>query len=773
MSRPRTNQLIALLVGAGLLTSIGTLAIVAITLAQLLESREVLARQQQLLGDRATIYARHKTVLAEYSQQLLAGNKDALPPDFEEMQQYASNQPEGLESEQTIEARESLLRMLAFVERLKDWSDGYQQALQRQNAAIDSVESTIAKLMAVKQRITGRMEFEAAVRIRLIEREIHGGTGLGRVREQVGALLRMPRLADELLDLQILVHEIEHISSRYALDDLRENRLASSLGNLREDVMDQGLSLIDEHLDLLGAYRDFEYALIGGVLHWDAESKRIPDGEEGLLAARRSVIQREEERAGLTDMRDGVLASLGYAIRSLENTIFQQQKMALDQTGSLLRQGLWALAILFAIVVAVSITIGIKLPAAIRSQLQELQDLNTRIQTQAKENERLSLIASRTDNAVVLTDPVGRIEWVNAAFERLTGYRLEEALGHTPGSLLQTPDTDPAVRALMRARIEAGEPFSAQIVNRSRSGRLYWVDIEAQPLWDKEGRLVHFMAMERDITDQKEWERKLIDAKEAAEAASRAKADFLAMMSHEIRTPLHGILGFASVLNSMDLGAQEREYVGTIESSSEALLAIINDILDLSKIDAGRLTIELRPTQPRRLVEEVLRLLQVKAAEKQLEISSFFADELPTWIQTDEHRLRQILMNLIGNSIKFTEKGGVQVALRTLTLDQERCRLEVSIADTGIGMTQDQIAKLFRPFTQADNSTTRRFGGTGLGLAICKRLIEALGGEITVVSQPKQGSTFTFTLEAALAGAPDGSARSPSGPVGQENTVGS
>jgi len=363
------------------------------------------------------------------------------------------------------------------------------------------------------------------------------------------------------------------------------------------------------------------------------------------------------------------------------------------------------------------------------------------------ELERMSLVANHTDNLVLITDAMGRVEWVNAAFSRHTGYTLAEMLGRVPGQVLQGPLTDRAEVARLGREIRAGHSVRSEILNYQRNGNAYWVTIYITPILDAVGQIQRYIAVQSDSTALHRMQSDLELEKTKAEAANRAKSAFLATISHEIRTPMNSILGMAQVMMAPTLEHQQRQdYARILMGSGESLLALLNDILDLSKIEAGKLVLHTTRTAPWQVVNDTLALFADTARDKQLTMTLTSALDPSRCYQIDALRLRQMLSNFISNAIKFTSAGSIEVSIAQLAQGDQGDELEFAVTDTGIGIAAADQAVLFETFSQVDNSSTRHFGGTGLGLSIVRSLAQSMGGSVGVRSSPGQGSRFWFRI---------------------------
>ena len=386
------------------------------------------------------------------------------------------------------------------------------------------------------------------------------------------------------------------------------------------------------------------------------------------------------------------------------------------------------------------------------------------ISLRKKEETRLKLLESVITNAtdaVIITkvDPSNlhshKIIFVNAAFLKMTGYTEKEIIGRSP-SLLQGPATDPHELRRVSKSLASFQPCEMEVINYKKTGEPFWSNISLAPITDNNGNYSHWISIKRDVTERKQMEQDLILAKEKAEAGSKAKSEFLANMSHEIRTPLNSVIGFSDLLMKTSLDNTQHQYISAVYQSANSLLDIISEILDFSKIEAGKLEIDIDKTDILELGYQVADMFSFQAYKKDLEILLNIGLDIPRFIWTDAVRIRQVLVNLLGNAVKFTEKGEIEFKIHTLIPETEgKTTIRFIVRDTGIGIEPANQYKIFDAFSQEDSSINRKFGGTGLGLAISKRLLELMGSELKLESIPLKGSTFYFDLHVkTMHGAP-------------------
>ena len=413
---------------------------------------------------------------------------------------------------------------------------------------------------------------------------------------------------------------------------------------------------------------------------------------------------------------------------------------------------------------------GARLETGAIRAIVTLQDVTELVETRERVN-TLSQALEQSPQPMMITDRQANIEYVNQAFVDHLGYTREEIRGAN-ARILKAPQTPPATHAALWARLHEGQPWRGKVVNRHRNGEARSVFLTIGPIRSAEGQVTHFVSTEEDITDRErmgaELDRyryqlealvaqrtaELDDATKRAERANRAKSEFLANISHEIRTPMNAIVGLTHLLLSDQPTPSQADRLKSIDLAAEQLVAMLSDVLDLSKIEAGRFELDHQPFQVRDMVHSLLNLLWAQAEEKGVTASACIDGDVPPAVVGDGLRLGQVLLNLLSNAVKFTEAGSVRLRVSVARQTTAHATLRFEVQDTGIGIEPALQHKLFRPFEQGDGSTTRRFGGTGLGLAISSRIVETMGGTIGMNSQPGVGSSFWFEVPLEVADGP-------------------
>lgn len=383
-------------------------------------------------------------------------------------------------------------------------------------------------------------------------------------------------------------------------------------------------------------------------------------------------------------------------------------------------------------------------------------------QTADEKVRRLSQVVEQSPESIVITDLEGTIEYVNEAFVRNSGYSQEEVVGQN-SRILQSGLTPRANYDELWATLLEGRTWSGQLMNRRKNGQIYYEQALIAPIRQPDGKVMNYLAVKQDITEKvllgEELDRhrhhlqelvamrtaELAAAKQVAEVANRSKSAFLANMSHEIRTPMNAIIGFTHMLQRTAYDPEQIARLAKIRSSADHLLSVINDVLDISKIESGKVELEKVDFDLNTEIRRIVDVIRIRAEDKRLELVVESIPSIAGSLRGDPTRLSQALLNYLGNAVKFTERGSVSLRCRLLDVsDTKQIRLRFEVSDTGIGIAPEVIPRLFSAFEQADNSITRHYGGTGLGLAITRRLAEMMGGQAGVESRPGQGSTFWF-----------------------------
>ena len=403
---------------------------------------------------------------------------------------------------------------------------------------------------------------------------------------------------------------------------------------------------------------------------------------------------------------------------------------------------------------------------AINLVSREVTELNMQLRAEAearsREAARMNMLLENASEAIISTGNGTIVTGFNRAAERTFGYTAEEMIGQD-AIMLFAGDLEDTHQKMSEARVN--RPDSSIIIDcleisaRRKSGEVFPTEVSLSEL-QFEGEVLR-VGFHRDISARKAAEAAIMAARDEAQAANHAKSEFLAAMSHEIRTPLNGVLGMAAAMEFTELSKEQRAMLGTINESGQILMTLLSDILDLSKIEAGRLVLESTPFDVAASLQAVARLYAETAAHKDLGYEVEVSEAAKGWFVGDPTRYRQVLQNLVSNALKFTEIGQVRISLDAEPGAEGQMRLTTKVTDTGLGVTSEASKRLFQKFSQADASTTRRFGGTGLGLAISRQLVEALGGDIGVDSEPGCGSCFWFTLPMTVAEARQEPAEAP------------
>ena len=545
------------------------------------------------------------------------------------------------------------------------------------------------------------------------ERWIHGA---GQI--VIGSDGRVTRFFGTSQDITERKHFEQRLSQSEA--ELKEAQAVAHLGSWTLDIVSDTLNWSDEVYQIFSLTRDHPLALL------DFVQRVHPEDRERVLADWQAALHGKTY-----DSEHRIVA--GQQVRWVR----ERAHVRFDNAG----QAIFAVG--------------------------TVQDVTERRESE-EQLRKLSLAIEQNPHSIVITNTHAEIEYVNNAFVRNTGYSRDEVIGAHPG-LLRSGMTPRETYEALWATLERGEIWRGEFINRRKDGTVFEDFAIISPVRQPDGRISHYLGIQEDITEKKrnqaelesyrrhlealvaERTEQLIQAKEEAESASRAKSAFLANMSHEIRTPMNAILGLTHLAQRDSGDPEQQKRLGKVTEAAQHLMAIINDVLDISKIEADKLVLEHTDFSLAEVCANACNLVTVRAETKHLPVSTQLDAAIPAMLRGDPLRIQQILLNFLSNAIKFTERGRITLSASLRQNDSHGIVVYCAVTDTGIGISADAQARLFLPFEQADSSTTRRYGGTGLGLAITRRLVEAMHGEIGVDSAPGRGSTFWFTMRLAPA----------------------
>ena len=438
-------------------------------------------------------------------------------------------------------------------------------------------------------------------------------------------------------------------------------------------------------------------------------------------------------------LRLGIYASiLGYLYNILLITALEQAI-----TPDLYLQGL--MGHVFTLVAAIFVGKFKELSQELKREMAERNQIEQTIQVSER---KFRLLSENLNDLICLHELDSTLIYLSSSVEEILGYSAKELLGKKPFQLFHPDDVELFRSHQYLQSVQLERDFTVEGRMQHKDGHFLWVESRIRPFVYENDDHVYWQSITRDISELKARTTSLKQAKEEAEEANRVKGEFLANMSHEIRTPMNAIIGLTGLLLDTPLNLEQQDFLQTIRTSSDGLLDIINNILDFSKIEAGKLELETVPFNLHECVEDSLDLNAATAYEKGLELAFLISDDVPDALIGDVTRLRQILVNLVSNAVKFTDAGEVFLSVTQHSAQNDVRELRFSVVDTGIGISAERMDRLFRSFSQVDSSTTRQYGGTGLGLVISKRLAEAMGGRMWVESEPNKGSTFSFTIMA-------------------------
>ncbi|UCE64051.1 MAG: PAS domain S-box protein, partial [Nitrospirota bacterium] len=781
----RVQRMVWILVAIAFSVVAITIGIIGWTLSNVRTERAEMVEEQQRLQEASSEISRLASKSREEILALLGEgatqntNGESISNLRDRVKQQLSVTTEATLVEMLQKAELSVGELELLWQRADVWKSHYVAVRQdlNQQRTLQGVRDVLHSLGAVVETLEGKRRLMEAIQLRRW-RAAQGGESSKIAEEilknQVNQKTQALReVRNELADVARFVEMLATEQQADNLTNIKDNKLKPGLERLARSF--NALSITDSSSDLSTAesVEELYVSLFGKGFSIEESHQTIRVGEDGLYALRRNFLSLRDERESLRaelrgvfqqiDKVDGEFSRLTHA-KATKLAKGVEERLTGVRDSTLLVGGLAFIGFLG---LAWTISRGIRGQINAMEEARRVADESNKtanrllVEQQAaaealrQAEEKYHSIFENAVEGIFQSTPDGRYMSVNPAMARMYGYDTPEEVTESItniGQQVYVHEADQKNIGQMLAEQDSVHGFE-YLVSR-RDGSTFWASENSRAVRDSQGALLYLEGTIQDITDRKKAQQEMQRAKEAADAANNAKSGFLAMMSHEIRTPMNAIINMNHLALETQLTRKQHQYLTVVDSSARGLLALINDILDFSKIEAGKLDLETAPFSLRGLLEEVTHSFRGRVLEKHVEFIVHVALDVPDQLVGDSLRLRQVLINLVGNAFKFTDKGAVVLRVQlqpqqssgeTAAPDDEVITLHIAVRDSGIGIPKDKQGQLFNAFTQADSSTSRKYGGTGLGLAICKKLVDLMGGNLTIESEPEKGSTFSFS----------------------------
>ena len=781
----RVQRMVWLLVAVAFTVVVVTIGIIGWTLSNVRTERAKMVEEQQRLEEASGEISRLASKSREEILALLGegaaptANGEAISKLRDRVKQQL-----GLTTDATLvrmlqKAELSVGELELLWKRADVWKSHYSIVRQdiNQQRTLQGVRDVLSSLGAVVETLEGKRRLMEAIQLRRWRAAQEGESSKiaeeilkNQVNQKTQALREV---RNELADVSRFVEMLATEQQADNLTNIKDNKLKPGLERLTRSFNALNITDSSSGPSIADRVKDLYVSLFGKGFSIEESHQTIRVGEDGLYSLRGKFLGLRNEREALrAEVRgvfqqiekvDGEFSRLTHA-RATQLAKGVEERLTGVRDSTLLVGGIAFIGFLG---LAWTISRGIRGQINAMEEARRVADESNKtanrllVEQQAaaealrQAEEKYHSIFENAVEGIFQSTPDGRFISVNPAMARMYGYDSPEELtkGITNiGQQVYANSADKEKFGRMIAEQDGVHGFE-YLVNR-RDGSTFWASENSRVVRDSQGALLYFEGTIQDITDRKRAQEEMQRAKEAADAANNAKSGFLAMMSHEIRTPMNAIINMNHLALETQLTRKQNQYLTVVDSSARGLLALINDILDFSKIEAGKLDLETAPFSLRGLLEEVTHSFRGRVLEKHVEFIVYVPLDVPDQLVGDSLRLRQVLINLVGNAFKFIEKGEVVLRVQvqpqaecgeTADHDEEMITLKVSVRDSGIGIPKEKQGQLFNAFTQADSSTSRKYGGTGLGLAICKKLVDLMGGTLTIDSEPGKGSTFWFS----------------------------